>query len=255
MTLTHAPQEGVLMRAEVHNHGFVELLEYMGDDLTIVNNAKVSFDQSISRELFESGDEATLKMIRGLLNFLARERHGSPWEAPEFRFRVKGPIFVYREWHRHRMAELNEESLRYSVRELPEHYVPLPEHVREQTGKPGSYSFRPIEDPGIVADTREIIDDISTQAFLAYRKMLDMGVAKEVARTVLPVGTYSTMIWKANLRSLLNFFMLRSTNPELENGGHAQYEIRAYSDVMEAMIRAVLPMAMEAFDTNGRIAP
>ena len=255
MTLTHAPQEGVLMRAEVHNHGFIELLEYMGDDLTIVNNAKVSFDQSISRALFEAGDEATLKAMRGLLNFLARERHGSPWEAPEFRFRVKAPMFVYREWHRHRMAELNEESLRYSVKTVAEHYIPLPEHVREQVGKPGSYSFKTVEDEDIVQTTIAEIDRTCMAAFNAYHRMLDRGVAKEVARTVLPVGTYSTMIWKANLRSILNFFMLRSTNPELENGGHAQYEIRAYSDAMEAMITALLPMAMEAFNENGRIAP
>lgn len=238
-------------RVELLGHGYIELLDHMGSDLDIINNAKVSFDRYMTQEEFDADPEGAFRFI----DFLIRERHGSPVEAPEFKFRVKAPIFVFREWHRHRMAELNEESMRYSVRERPEHYVPEDHAVRQQVGRPGHYRFEQITDGNIVAETQSKIDLACRFSFRTYRELLEMGVAKEVARTVLPVGSFSTMIWKANLRSIMNFLSLRASNPALENGGHAQYEIRCYADAMEAMLLSVVPMAMASFVTNGRVAP
>lgn len=240
-----------IYRVDMLGHGYIELIAHMGDDLDIINNAKVSFDRAMTREEFEADPEGAFKFI----DFLCRERHGSPWERPEFVFRVKAPIFVMREWHRHRHAELNEESMRYSIREKPEHYVPEPAQVRTQVGRPGHYRFEPISDPVLVDDVRETMDLVQRFAFREYKRMVEAGVAKELARTVLPVGSFSTMIWKANLRSILNFLSLRASNPALENGGHAQYEIRVYADAMEAMMLSVLPLAMSAFVKNGRVAP
>lgn len=222
----------------VHNHGHVHLEDAMGSDLHIVNNARVSFDQEST--------EFTSKE-RGLLNFLMRERHGSPWEAVVMRFDVKAPIFVMREWHRHRISSINEQSARYS--QMPDHYyVPERELVREQVGKPGSYSFAPISDPAVVDETLALIDDTQRAAFDAYHRMLDQGIAKELARTVLPVGMFSRMKWTVNLRSLFNFLSLR-------NDEHAQREIRDYAIAVEQLAAQVVPVAFEVFEENGRVCP
>lgn len=223
---------------QVHNHGHVHLEDSMGTDLHIVNNARVSFDQEST--------EFTAKE-RGLLNFLMRERHGSPWEAVVFRFDVKVPIFVMREWARHRISSTNEQSGRYSV--MPDHYyVPEPEWVRQQVGKPGSYSFEPITDPTIVDSTIDLIETTQRNAFDAYHHMLDNGVAKELARAVLPVGMYSRMKWTVNLRALFNFLSLR-------NDTHAQREIRDYAIAVEELAKTVVPVAFEVFEENGRVCP
>lgn len=222
----------------VHNHGHVHLEDAMGSDLHIVNNARVSFDQE--------SQEFTAKE-RGLLNFLMRERHGSPWEAVVMRFDVKAPIFVIREWQRHRMGSFNEQSARYS--QIPDHYyVPERELVREQVGKPGAYSFEPITDPQVVDATIEALDSTQRAAFDAYHRMLELGVAKELARTVLPVGMFSRMKWTVNLRALFNFLSLR-------NDQHAQREIRDYAVAVEELARQVVPVAFEVFEENGRVCP
>lgn len=234
-TPTLAPQD--LMIA-VHNHGHVHLEDSMGSDLHIVNNARVSFDQE--------SEEFTAKE-RGLLNFLMRERHGSPWESVVFRFDVKAPIFVVREWQRHRISSFNEQSARYS--QIPEHYyVPAPELVREQVGKPGSYSFETITEPAVVESTLRLIDDTQRAAFDAYHQMLEQGVAKELARTVLPVGMFSRMKWTVNLRGLFNFLSLR-------NDQHAQREIRDYAEAVEQLAKTVCPVAFDVFEENGRVCP
>lgn len=224
--------------ARVHNHGHVHLEDWMGDDLHIVNNARVSFDQ---------GSDEFTDRERGLLNFLMRERHGSPWESVVFRFDVKAPLFVIREWQRHRMGSFNEQSARYS--EIPDHYyVPDASYVRQQLGKPGAYFFDAIEDPAIVAETLRTLDDTQRACFDAYHEMLANGVAKELARTVLPVGMFSRMKWTVNLRALFNFLSLR-------NHEHAQREIRDYAEAVETLARTVVPVAFEVFETNGRVTP
>lgn len=228
-----------LPRRDVLNAGHVVLEAWSGSDLSIVNSARISFDQ----ESTEFGDRE-----RGLINFLMRERHGTPFEAPTFRFDVRAPIFVIREHFRHRVGHsYNEESGRYS-KIKSDFYIPAREDIREQTGKPGAYEFRYIEDEEVAAEALGLIEGTQRSAFEAYERMMEMGVAKEVARTVLPVGTFSRFKWGCNLRSLLHFLALR-------NHPHAQREIRYFAEAIEELARPVCPVAFELFDEHGRVAP
>jgi thymidylate synthase (FAD) len=234
-------------RVELFEHGFIELIDHMGDDLAIANNAKVSFNRFITREEYDADPEVR-QHVHGLVDFLVRKRHGSPLERPVFTFRWKAPIFLMREIHRHRLASLNEESMRYSIKEHAEVYVPAPEAVRTQVGRPGAYTFEPITDTAVVEEAISKIELSQHFAFRTYRELVDMGVAKELARTVIPVGMFSTMIWQANLRSIMNFLALR-------NHDEAQFEIQQYATAMEEMVTAVCPVAMEAFNKHGRMVP
>lgn len=220
---------------EVHEFGHVILEKALGDALDIVNNARVSFDGE-SRELDDRD--------KGLINFLMRERHSSPFEAVVFRFDVRAPLFVIREWQRHRIGSFNEESARYSVIKQ-EFYVPAPDYVREQHGKPGAYYFEPIQDPQLVDETMYQLERVQREAFRVYNHLLEKGVAKEVARTCLPVGMYSRMKWTVNLRSLLNFLSLR-------NEAHAQREIRDFAIAVEDLVTQHLPFVMEKWVEHGR---
>lgn len=222
----------------VFNHGHVMLEDWMGNDLYIVNNARVSFDQ----ESTEFGEKEA-----GLLNFLMKNQHGSPWESMVMRFDIKAPLFVIREWQRHRIGSFNEQSARYS--EIPDDfYIPTRELVRTQKGKPGAYFFETIEDDTVAGYALEIIEIAQQTCFDAYYKLLEDGLAKELARVVLPVGMYSRMKWTVNLRSLLNFLMLR-------NHDHAQREIREYAWIIEQLVEQIAPTAMKVFNDNGRQVP
>jgi len=154
-------------RIDVLDHGFVRLDACMADDLSVVNSARVSFAQH-SSEMTEREE--------GLIRFLIRERHGSPTEHNAFRFHIKCPIFVCREWQRHRIGSFNEWSARYSQLDA-EFYLPEPDDVRTQVGKPGAYSFEPVE-PAVADAAREEIAGSAEQAFAAYERMLEQGVAK-----------------------------------------------------------------------------
>jgi thymidylate synthase (FAD) len=221
----------------VLDHGFVRLDGCMADDLSVVNAARVSFAQH-SDELAERD--------QGLIRFLMRERHGTPFEHNAFRFHVKLPIFVMREWARHRIGSFNEWSARYSQLE-PEFYVPEPEDVRTQVGKPGSYSFDPV-DPALAEHTRESQRAVYEQAYAAYVDLLEQGVAKEVARNVLPVAIYTQFYWTVNARSLMNFLSLR-------NAATAQREIRRYAAATEQLFAERMPITHAAFVANDRRAP
>lgn len=141
----------------------------------------------------------------------------------------------------------NEQSARYS--QVPDHYyVPARDHLRQQVGKPGSYSFEPIEDDAVAGSSIELIESTQRAAFEAYHQMLEQGLAKELARTVLPVGMFSRMKWTVNLRALFNFLSLR-------NDEHAQREIRDYAVAVEQLARQVVPVAFEVFEENGRVCP
>lgn len=225
-------------KVHLYEHGYVVLDKVMGDDLDIVNNAKASFD------VFADEVGATEKAI---LNFLMRDRHGSPWEAVVFRFLVRGPIFANREWFRHRMASYNEESLRYS-KAKEEFYIPPLDHIRTQTGKPGAYTFTQIEDPNVIKRTIDLFTETQQAAISAYHEILEMGVAREVARDVLPVSMFSTFVWTVNLRSLFNFLALR-------NDSHALREIREYAQVVEQLASEACPYAFELFNKHGRVCP
>jgi len=226
------------LKCQVHEHGHIVLEDFMGSDLDIVNAARVSFNQES-----DSMDDSA----KGLINFLMRERHGTPFEMVQFKFDVKAPIFVFREWHRHRIASINEQSGRYS-KLSKEFYVPDVADFRTQVGKPGAYSFEPIEDPVIVETARSQIESHCNSAFSLYESLLDQGIAKEQARIHLPVNTYSRMKWACNLRGLLNFLSLR-------NSPHAMKEIRDYAQLMEGLAFLVCPEAIDAFERNGRKCP
>jgi thymidylate synthase (FAD) len=220
----------------VLDHGFVALDGALASDLAVVNGARVSFNQASD----EMGDKDA-----GLIRFLMRESHGSPFEHGYFRFVVKAPLVVVREHHRHRAGHsYNEWSGRYSKIE-PEFYVP--ENVRTQVGKPGSYSFEPVDDE-VRENVQREIEDNATRAFQAYERMLEQGVAKEVARAVLPLSTYTKYYWSCNPRSLMHFCSLR-------NHEAAQYEIRQFAAAAETFLERLMPITHAAFVANDRTAP
>lgn len=221
---------------QVLDYGFIALDGALASDLAVVNGARVSFNQA-AQEMTERD--------AGLIRFLMREKHGSPFEHGYFRFLVKAPIFVVREHHRHRAGHsYNEWSGRYSKLEA-EFYVP--ENVRTQVGKPGSYSFEPVDEE-TREETRLEIEENAKRAFEAYDRLLDMGVAKEIARTVLPLSTYTKYYWSCNPRSLMHFCSLR-------NHESAQYEIRKYAAAAESFLERLMPVTHAAFVDSGRVAP
>jgi thymidylate synthase (FAD) len=221
---------------QVLDKGFLALDGALASDLAVVNGARVSFNQE--------SDEMT-ERDEGLIRFLVRERHGSPFEHGYFRFLVKAPLFVVREHHRHRAGHsYNEWSGRYSKMEA-EFYVP--DNVRTQVGKPGAYSFEPVDDD-VREETRREIEENAERAFEAYERMLEQGVAKEVARAVLPLSTYTKYYWSCNPRSLMHFCGLR-------NHESAQYEIREYAAAAETFLERLMPVTHAAFLANGRVAP
>ena len=209
----------------------------MADDLSVVNGARVSFARR--KEEMDDSDE-------GLIRFLMRDRHGTPFEHNSFRFHIRTPIFVAREWFRHRVGSFNEFSMRYA-KATDDFYVPEPEDVRSQVGKPGAYSFEPVS-PEVAETTREELTAIYESAYAAYERLVDLGVARELARAVLPVGAYTEFYWTVNARSLMNFLSLRASE-------NAQREIRRYAEACEIFLAEKMPVTYAAFVANDRVAP
>src|SRR5215217_8329479 len=176
----------------VLDHGFVRLDDAMATDLSVVNAARVSFARR--RDEMDDSDE-------GLIRFLMRDRHGTPFEHNAFRFHIRSPIFVAREWFRHRVGSFNEFSMRYA-KATDDFYLPEPEDVRTQVGKPGSYSFEPVSDE-VAQATREELHQVYEAAYAAYERLVELGVARELARAALPVGAYTEFYWTVNARALL----------------------------------------------------
>jgi thymidylate synthase (FAD) len=222
---------------QVLDHGFVRLDGAMADDLSVVNGARVSFARR-KTEMDESDE--------GLIRFLMRDRHGTPFEHNAFRFHVRCPIFVAREWFRHRVGSFNEFSMRYA-RATDDFYVPEPEDVRSQVGKPGAYSFEPVSDE-LAETTRDELRAVYDTAYETYQRLVEQGVARELARAVLPVGAYTEFFWTVNARSLMNFVSLRAAET-------AQREIRRYADAVETFLGQRMPVTYAAFVENGRVAP
>jgi thymidylate synthase (FAD) len=189
----------------------------------------------------------------GLINYLARERHGSPFEHTSMTFFISAPIFVFREFMRHRIASYNEESGRY--RELrPVFYVPSKDRKLVQVGKPGAYSF--VE--GTAEQHQMTVDAIKetcTLAYENYQKLLTAGVAREVARAVLPVTLYSSMYVTMNARALMNFLSLRTSREGSHFPSYPQREIEMVAEKMEAEFAKLMPITYGAFQKSGRIAP
>jgi thymidylate synthase (FAD) len=219
-------------RIELLDHGFVRLVDAMGDDLSVVRAARVSYDAAWRAGENEGSDQR-------LINYLWKNKHTSPFEAVSFTFEVKAPIFVFRQWHRHRTWSYNELSARY--KELPEEfYVPDFAQVQAQStnnkqGREGAL------DPAIVGASIDAMRSTNAEAFEVYRQMLSAGVARELARSVLPVATYSHMFASVDLLNLLKFFQLRDHS-------HAQYEIRVYAQAMKQLIEPFVPAVIKAFD-------
>jgi thymidylate synthase (FAD) len=188
-----------------------------------------------------------------LINYLARERHGSPFEHTSMTFFISAPIFVFREFMRHRIASYNEESGRY--RELkPVFYVPSKERKLVQIGKAGSYTF--IDGNAEQYEiTVKAIKETCKLAYANYQKMLDAGVAREVARAVLPVTLYSSMYVTMNARALMNFLSLRTARDGSHFPSYPQREIEMVAEKMEAEFAKLMPITYGAFEKSGRIAP
>jgi thymidylate synthase (FAD) len=221
----------------VLDHGFVRLDGSMADDLSVVNSARVSF----GRRVEELGDADA-----GLIRFLIRERHGTPFEHNSFRFHVRCPLFVAREWFRHRVGSFNEFSMRYA-KASDDFYVPEPDDVRTQVGKPGSYSFEPV-DAELAQTTREELQAVYEHAYETYERLVEQGVARELARAVIPVGAYTEFYWTVNARALMNFVSLRAAET-------AQREIRRYAEAVERLFAEKMPITHAAFVANDRTAP
>jgi thymidylate synthase (FAD) len=221
----------------VLDHGFVRLDGALADDLSVVNAARVSFARH--KEVMDKADE-------GLIAFLMRERHGTPFEHNTFRFHVRSPIFVAREWFRHRIGSFNEFSMRYA-RATDDFYIPAVEDVRTQVGKPGAYTFEPVDD-SLAATTQRELQSVYKHAYSTYERLVESGVAREIARSVLPVGAYTEFYWTVNARALMNFVSLRSAEA-------AQREIRKYALLVERFLQERMPITYSAFVGNNRIAP
>ena len=230
----------------------VELVRASADDSDVLFAARVSTQGEQTLEAAAAGDEATSR-DRGLINYLMRDRHGSPFEHNSMTFYVQAPIFVFREFMRHRIASYNEESGRY--RELsPVFYVPGPERHLVQVGKPGAYDFL----PG-TAEQTAIVDievrAVCTAAYASYQRMLAAGIAREVARVVLPVTIYSSMYVTMNARSLMNFLSLRTKREGTHFPSFPQREIEMVAELMEHHFAELMPLTFETFNENGRVAP
>jgi len=223
--------------APVLDHGFLALDGAFADDLAVVNAARVSFARH--KDAMDASDQ-------GLIRFLLRERHGTPFEHNSFRFHIRCPIFVAREWFRHRIGSFNEFSMRYA-KATDDFYVPAPEDVRSQVGKPGAYTFETVA-PELAESTRETFESIYQVAYAAYEELVEAGIAREIARCVLPVGAYTEFFWTVNARELMNFVSLRAAET-------AQREIRRYAEAVEWFLAERMPVTYEAFVANDRTSP
>ena len=227
----------------------VELVKSSASDADVVWAARVS--TAGDKSLEDVGVDASKS--EGLINYLARERHGSPFEHTSMTFFVSAPIFVFREFMRHRIASYNEESGRY--RELkPVFYVPSKDRKLVQIGKAGSYTF--VEGTSEQYEiTVASIKETCQLAYENYQKMLTAGVAREVARAVLPVTLYSSMYVTMNARALMNFLSLRTARDGSHFPSYPQREIEMVAEKMEAQFAKLMPITYGAFEKSGRIAP
>ena len=220
-------------RFDVLDHGYVKLIDYMGSDEDIVKAARVSYDAASTTQKRKDAD---------LIDFLMRHHHTSPFEMATLIFEVKLPIFVERQWVRHRTCSMNEMSARYS--ELPEeYYVPVESAVGEQSNT--NKQVRNINDKhhphGEIF--RRHAQDNGELCFRDYKHDLEKGIARELARIQLPLGTYTKKIWQMNLHNLLHFLKLRTD-------AHAQWEIQQYSNIIEGIVAELFPMVHKSWKNH-----
>lgn len=212
------------------DHGFVRLIDYMGDDAAIVQAARVSYGKGTKK----------VHQDRGLIRYLMRHHHTTPFEMVEFKFHARMPIFVARQWVRHRTANINEYSLRYSSA-LDDFYVPDRHAVRFQSTlnrQGGSDESVPEE---LTERVIEMMREDARRSYAGYKELEDAGIARELARSGLSVGNYTEWYWKVDLHNLFHFLQLRMDD-------HAQYEIRVFARAMADIVKNVVPLAWEAFE-------
>ncbi|MFC4587780.1 FAD-dependent thymidylate synthase [Sphaerisporangium corydalis] len=228
----------------------VELVRHNASDSDVVWAARVS---TAGEQSLEAVDQDPARS-KGLINYLMRDRHGSPFEHNSMTFFIGAPILVFREFHRHRVGwSYNEESGRY--RELqPVFYVPGRERKLVQEGKPGRYEF--VEgDAEQYKVVTEAMENSYRRSYAAYQDMLEAGVAREVARAVLPVGLFSSMYATCNARSLMHFLSLRTKDERAVVPSFPQREIEMVAEKMEALWSGLMPLTHAAFNASGRVAP
>lgn len=230
-------------------HGFVALQRHTASDLDVVNAARVSFAKESGWATDDDGSSILAANDEAVLRYLLKGKHGTPFEHNFFKWHIRAPIFLFREWHRHRIGvSINEESARYSPLKGDFWYPDMNGGWRQQVGKPGAYTYEPIMDVDQIAFMEDSMKGVYELAYSVYEDLMASGVAKEIARAVLPVGIYSQMIWTCNARSLMNFLSLR-------NHPAALRELRLYAEAMEKEFKSIMPITHDAFVANGRVAP
>lgn len=225
----------------VLDHGFVRVVDYMGDDTSIVQAARVSYGKGTK----------SVRNDEGLIRYLMRHRHSTPFEMCEIKFHIKLPIFVARQWIRHRTANVNEYSARYSMLDR-EFYIPAPEHLAAQSEVNNQGRGDVLRDE----EANEVLEMLKADAVRSYDRYETLlnerqdgrvinddkqGLARELARMTLPLSAYTQWYWKVDLHNLIHFLSLRM-DP------HAQYEIRAFADVMYDLVRDWVPLTAKAFE-------
>jgi thymidylate synthase (FAD) len=214
---------------KVLDKGFVRLIDVMGDDESIVQAARVSYGKGTK----------TVNEDRGLIRYLLRHKHTTPFEMVEFKFHIKLPIFIARQWIRHRTANVNEYSGRYSEM-TDEFYLPDLEQIRPQSTMNKQGRSDEMMESGLAAEIRKTMLNTQIKLFDEYKDVLDKGLARELARINLPVSNYTEWYWKIDLHNLFHFLRLRMDD-------HAQYEIQEYGKVMGEIVKQVVPVAWEAY--------
>ena len=238
-----APElEAVLYQPiEVLDHGFVRVIDYMGDDSSVVQSARVSYGKGTKK----------ISNDKGLIKYLMRHRHSTPFEMCEIKFHIKLPIFIARQWIRHRTANVNEYSARYSILDK-EFYIPSAENLAAQSQINNQGRGDALTDDE-ASNVIQILKNDAEQTYANYETLLNenssggvldegkAGIARELARMNLTLNTYTQWYWKIDLNNLLHFLALRADD-------HAQYEIRVYADVMLDLVKKWVPLTYEAFE-------
>lgn len=230
----------------------VQLVKASAKDADVIFAARVSTEDQNITEITERSDVLSDKDT-GLINYLMRDRHGSPFEHNSMTFYVEAPIFVFREFMRHRIASYNEESGRYKEMK-PVFYIPGRNRNLRQVGKPGAYTFEPGTDEQYEL-VQESVRESNLLAYERYQAMLKAGVAREVARIALPLNLYSSMYVTMNARALMNFLSLRRKVEGSHFPSFPQREIEMCAEKMEAIWGELMPVTQAAFSANGRVSP
>jgi len=228
--MTEKQQELIGKEFKVLDKGFVRLIDVMGDDASIVQSARVSYGTGTK----------TLHEDRGLIRYLLRHKHTTPFEMVEFKFHIKVPIFIARQWIRHRTANVNEYSGRYSVMK-DEFYLPNLTELRPQSATNRQGRAEDTFSQEKAQEIQDIMNKTQNDLYSEYEGLLDKELARELARINLPLSNYTEWYWKIDLHNLLHFLRLRVDS-------HAQYEIREYGLVMADLVKEFVPLAWEAFE-------